>query len=54
MIHPLIFLFVSDFRMCKKVFVLTRAPQRAKTRISPIKAAASVEARDTLFRMPSL
>jgi hypothetical protein len=31
--------------MFKKTFVLTRPPLRAKTRISPLKAAASEEAR---------
>jgi len=32
-------------RMVKKAVVLTRPPQRAKTRISPNKTAASEEAR---------
>ncbi|BFU89652.1 MAG: hypothetical protein NTAFB01_08390 [Nitrospira sp.] len=34
--------------MVKKAVVLTRPPQRAKTRISPSKAAASEAARRTL------
>ncbi len=35
-------------KMFKKAIVLTRPPLRAKTRISPNKAAASEEARRTL------
>jgi len=40
--------------MFKKAVILTRPPQRAKTRIPPTKAAANEEARHTLGRMLSL
>ena len=40
--------------MLKKTSVLTPPPLRAKTRISPIKAAASEEARRTLWYVEPL
>ncbi len=44
----------NNLRMLKTASVLTRPPLRAKTRISPSKAAAREEARRTLWYVESL
>ncbi len=44
----------NNLRMLKTASVLTRPPLRAKTRISPSKAAAREEARRTLWHVESL